>query len=95
MVRGSFINAGFFLQAKSAVLGEKLAAPTSPSAALAVCRDMAAKYPEAVAVTAFFAVFGMVIALMKDVPDVKGDTEHDIKSFSVRQGPAAMFRFVD
>ena len=27
-------------------------------------------------VTVFFAIFGVVIALMKDVPDVKGDKEY-------------------
>jgi homogentisate phytyltransferase/homogentisate geranylgeranyltransferase len=43
--------------------------------------------------TAFFTIFSFVIALMKDVPDVKGDARNSIKSFSVRKGPAFMFHF--
>lgn len=91
VVRGTFINLGFFLQAKSALLGEKLPFPTSIPAVMDVFRTMASRYPESVAVATFFAVFGMVIALMKDVPDIKGDTEHDIRSFSVRVGAEKMF----
>jgi homogentisate phytyltransferase/homogentisate geranylgeranyltransferase len=41
--------------------------------------------------TVFFAVFGAVIALMKDVPDIKGDKENNIRSFSVRAGAEKMF----
>eukprot|EP00435_Cladocopium_sp_Y103_P034163 s26_g8.t1 len=36
----------------------------------------------------FFAVFGLVIALMKDVPDVLGDRANHIRSLSVRIGPS-------
>lgn len=41
---------------------------------------------------AFFGVFGLVIALMKDVPDVLGDRAHEIRSLSVRQGPARVLQ---
>lgn len=91
-MRGTLINLGFFLQAKSSVLGEKLLLPASLPAALGVCKDLASKYPEALAVASFFTVFGAVIALMKDVPDIRGDTEHNIQSFSVRMGAEKMFR---
>ena len=94
MVRGTLINLGFFLQAKSALLGESLPYPTSFSAVLGVFRTLASRYPESVAAATFFSVFGMVIALMKDVPDIKGDTEHNIRSFSVRVGAEKMFRYV-
>lgn len=40
----------------------------------------------------FFAVFGLVIALMKDVPDVLGDRANHIRSLSVRIGPAKALR---
>jgi len=40
----------------------------------------------------FFAVFGLVIALMKDVPDVLGDRANHIRSLSVRLGPAKALR---
>jgi len=35
----------------------------------------------------FFAIFGSVIALMKDVPDIAGDEKNNIRSLSVRLGP--------
>ena len=50
------------------------------------------KYPESLAVTTFFAIFGLVIAIMKDVPDIEGDKKYNISSFSVRKGAKSMFR---
>ena len=82
IVRGSLVNMGFFLQAKSQVLGESL-----PSLGYA-CR----RYPESVLLTTFFAIFGVVIAFMKDVPDVEGDKKFSIPSFSVKLGAPKMFR---
>ena len=82
IVRGSLVNMGFFLQAKTQMLGEVL-----PSFG-AACR----RFPESVLLTSFFAVFGIVIALMKDVPDVKGDKMNSISSFSVKLGAKKMFR---
>jgi len=43
--------------------------------------------PRAKAAAAFFAAFGLVIALMKDVPDIDGDAAADIRTLSVRVGP--------
>jgi len=40
----------------------------------------------------FFGVFGIVIALMKDVPDAHGDRIFDIRSFTVRIGQKRVFR---
>ena len=37
-------------------------------------------------------MFGIVIALMKDVPDADGDRIFDIKSFTVRIGQKRVFR---
>jgi homogentisate phytyltransferase/homogentisate geranylgeranyltransferase len=36
--------------------------------------------------------FGLVIAVMKDVPDIAGDRAHQVRSFSVRFGPRRCFR---
>jgi homogentisate phytyltransferase/homogentisate geranylgeranyltransferase len=94
VVRGSLINLGFFLQAKASVLDQTLTAPTSLATLQAFCNQAWRTYPEAVVVTSFFAVFGVVIALMKDVPDIRGDTEYKIPSFSVKLGAARMFRYV-
>jgi homogentisate phytyltransferase / homogentisate geranylgeranyltransferase len=81
IVRGSLVNFGFFAQAKATVLGST-AGPLST----------AMRFPESLLVTVFFAVFGLVIAIMKDVPDVQGDKLFEIPSFSVKKGAALMFR---
>ena len=82
IVRGTLVNMGFFLHAKVQVLGESI-----PSV-MSACR----MFPESVLLTVYFAIFGVVIALMKDVPDVKGDRMNSISSFSVKLGAANMFR---
>lgn len=82
VVRGTLINMGFYLQAKIDVIG----------ASVTSARSIIQSFPESVAATVFFAVFGLVIALMKDVPDIKGDTVYKIKSFSVRLGALRIFR---
>lgn len=41
----------------------------------------------------FFVVFGIVIALLKDVPDIRGDRVYGIGTIAVRAGPHAVFRF--
>ena len=76
------MNIGFYLQAKQQVLQHRI---PSVIAGLKM-------YPECSLATVFFAVFGMVIAMMKDVPDVKGDTIHGIPTFSVKLGTRNAFR---
>jgi homogentisate phytyltransferase/homogentisate geranylgeranyltransferase len=83
VVRGAIVNIGYYLHAKMAVLGYDI-----PNVATGL-----AWFPEIIPVTLFFAVFGCVIALMKDIPDITGDAIHNIHSFSVRYGPEAMFRY--
>lgn len=39
----------------------------------------------------FMLAFSVVIALFKDIPDVKGDSAAGVATFSVRHGPAAIF----
>nr|KYP47441.1 hypothetical protein KK1_030900 [Cajanus cajan] len=41
--------------------------------------------------TTLMGFFSSVIALFKDIPDIKGDQIFDIKSFSVRFGKKRMF----
>lgn len=83
VVRGSLVNLGFFFQAKIDILNENI-----PSIAAAI-----SKFPESIYLTAFFAIFGVVIAIMKDTPDVVGDQKFNIPSFSVKLGASRMFRF--
>ena len=83
VVRGSLVNLGFFFQAKIDILNENI-----PTIAAAI-----SKFPESVYLTTFFAIFGVVIAIMKDTPDVAGDQKFNIPSFSVKLGASRMFGF--
>jgi len=80
-VRGFIINAGFFAHAKYAVFGEPVGSvlyhlTNNPACTLS---------------SIFFGVFGIVIALMKDVPDVVGDEQAKVRTFSVRVGQKRIF----
>jgi homogentisate phytyltransferase/homogentisate geranylgeranyltransferase len=80
-VRGTIINAGFYAHAQAAAFGN--AAATSLKCILNDKRCMLS--------SAFFCIFGIVIALMKDVPDAVGDELHEIRTFSVRVGRRRIF----
>jgi len=82
IVRGSIVNLGFYFQAKCKLIGSDYF-----YSFFNACKA----YPEAILLTSFFAIFGLVIAIMKDVPDIKGDQLFDIPSFSVQQGSKKMF----
>lgn len=79
-VRGAVINAGFFAHAKAAAFGQTSSVMeyllTDPRCSLS---------------SLYFAIFGVVIALMKDVPDVKGDALSNVRTFSVRLGQKRIF----
>lgn len=81
-VRGAVINAGFFAHAKAAAFGD-------PTASIVSCM---LNDPRCLASTVFFGVFGIVIALMKDVPDVMGDRIANIRTFSVKIGQNGVFQ---
>uniref|UniRef100_A0A0G4HMD4 Uncharacterized protein n=1 Tax=Chromera velia CCMP2878 TaxID=1169474 RepID=A0A0G4HMD4_9ALVE len=78
-VRGGVINLGFFWHALEAVAGTSMSLSE-------VLGD-----PRALFSTLFFTFFGAVIALVKDVPDVRGDSLSGIRSFSVRVGQQRVF----
>ena len=80
-VRGAIINASFFAHAMAAVFHQ-------PSATVLSCLR---NDPRCLFSSIFFGIFGIVIALMKDVPDVLGDATSNVRTFSVRIGPARMF----
>lgn len=81
-VRGTLINASFFAHAQAAAFGV-------PSATVWNCLLTNAR---CLCSSLFFCVFGLVIALMKDVPDVLGDQVSNVRTFSVRVGPVRIFR---
>ena len=55
-----------------------------------IIRDPKCRY-----VSFFYAVFGTVIALMKDVPDIKGDLQNNVRSYSVRKGASRIFKMAN
>lgn len=87
-VRGSLVNLGFFLQAKTAVMGIPVG-----NSLKELMMTATSQFPESVAATAFFAVFGTIIAIMKDIPDIVGDRLFSIPSFSVKLGAKRVFDF--
>ncbi len=49
-------------------------------------------WPRAFGLALFFFGFGLVIALYKDIPDLTGDSQFGIRTFTVRLGARAVFR---
>ncbi|CAJ1957222.1 unnamed protein product [Cylindrotheca closterium] len=79
-VRGAVINAGFFAHAKAAAFGQTT-----------TVMDCLVGDRRCLLSSLYFAIFGVVIALMKDVPDVKGDALSNVRTFSVRLGQKRVF----
>lgn len=88
-VRGTIINAGFYSHALSSAFSSSTTGAAA-TAGVGVLNCLANEWKCKFS-SAFFAVFGIVIALMKDVPDHKGDRIFNIRSFTVRLGPKRVF----
>mmetsp|Transcript_1307 Transcript_1307/g.2164 ORF Transcript_1307/g.2164 Transcript_1307/m.2164 type:complete len:435 (-) Transcript_1307:519-1823(-) len=86
-VRGTIINAGFYSHALSAAFSSTKEAAAGFGVLHCLLNDWKCAFS-----SLFFGVFGIVIALMKDVPDADGDRIFDIKSFTVRIGQKRVFR---
>lgn len=81
VVRGTLINVGFYQHAISTLSSR------APQTILSCLFD-----PRCALSSLYFGLFGIVIALMKDVPDVRGDALMKIQSFSVRIGQQRIFK---
>ncbi|KAJ8612232.1 hypothetical protein CTAYLR_002938 [Chrysophaeum taylorii] len=81
VIRGAMINACFFQHAAATAFDGTTFAPRSP-------RDAHLGL-----VVGFFGIFGVAIALMKDVPDTAGDARFKITTLSTRVGRPAVFKF--
>ncbi|MEA2171549.1 MAG: homogentisate phytyltransferase / homogentisate geranylgeranyltransferase [Solirubrobacteraceae bacterium] len=77
--------------------------PVAASASISVVRSLVVnlgvalhfsdRVPDAVwALTVFVIPFSFAIAVLKDVPDADGDSQFDIRTFTVRLGGRAAFR---
>lgn len=86
-VRGAIINASFYAHAKAAATAGLTNAPGAATTVWGCLATDRACFLSSL----FFGVFGLVIALMKDVPDVVGDRLANVKTFSVRLGQAQVF----
>ena len=75
-VRGALVNVCFFLHARAHAFSDL--GRSAAEAHLGV-------------VVAFFALFGVGIALLKDVPDTAGDERFDIPTLSTKIGRTAVF----
>ena len=80
-VRGAILNVGFYSHALVAAFGGSTTNFLTTLKTDKKCQ----------LVSLFFGTFGVVIALMKDVPDTEGDKKENIRTLSVRIGRAKMF----
>lgn len=79
-VRGVVVNLGFFAHFRqwlSQVPASQWLSSAFP--------------PEVWALTAFVVLFALVIALFKDIPDIEGDRQFQIRTLTVRLGPEVVF----
>lgn len=97
-VRAVMVQLGFFmhmrhalgLPAFSAAAAAAATSSSSSSQVATLAASLAAQRPLCFTV-AFMLLFSVVIALFKDLPDIKGDTAAGVRTFSVRHGPATVF----
>jgi homogentisate phytyltransferase/homogentisate geranylgeranyltransferase len=82
-VRGTIINASFFAHAQAYAFGQL----TTSGVIQCLLSDTKCTLS-----SLFFCVFGIVIAMMKDVPDVLGDRAFQVKTLSVQIGQERVFR---
>lgn len=54
--------------------------------------ETAVPWPFVLLLAFFFFGFGLVIALYKDIPDLAGDRQFGIRTFTVRMGPERVFQ---
>ena len=80
-VRGVIVNLGFFAHFRQG-LGSKNAF-SAPWQAIP---------PEVWALTVFVVLFAFAIAVFKDIPDIEGDRQFQVRTLTVRLGPRFVFR---
>ena len=95
MVRGIILHFGFYQHASDVAVSclfPKLSERLVPFFDFKILQNIDFfQNKKCVMLTLFFTLFSFVIALMKDVSDIKGDARNSIKSFSVQKGPPFMF----
>jgi len=79
-VRGLLVNLGFYLHLKTSLLQACAKSLTGPLLS-----------PLSLYAASFFVIYGILIALMKDIPDIRGDKYYHIRTFAVRVGARRLF----
>ncbi|NEP56422.1 MAG: homogentisate phytyltransferase [Symploca sp. SIO2G7] len=74
-VRGAIVNLGLFLHFSWVLQGGTVMMPT----------------PAVWALTLFILVFTFAIAIFKDIPDMEGDKQYNITTFTIRLGKPVVF----
>lgn len=74
-VRGAIVNLGLFFHFSSVLQAEKNIIPT----------------PSVWTLTVFIVVFTFAIAIFKDIPDMEGDKQYNITTFTLQLGKQAVF----
>ena len=77
-VRGIIVNLGFFGHFRHWLQPEFIPWRSQP--------------PEVWALTAFVVIFSFAIAIFKDIPDLEGDRQFQVRTLTVRLGPRFVFR---
>jgi homogentisate phytyltransferase / homogentisate geranylgeranyltransferase len=90
-VRAVAVQLGFFLHVKHAVAVAAAAGAAAAAAPPVVAAAAASGGAPLVFAVSFMALFSVVIALFKDLPDVAGDKANGIATFSVRFGTPRVF----
>lgn len=92
-VRGTIINVGFMAHSLATCFSGGGGAAAAAAAGVIGGSTLTLPFRNLKCglATLYFAIFGSVIALMKDVPDLVGDKVHNIRSFAVRLGPKRVF----
>jgi homogentisate phytyltransferase / homogentisate geranylgeranyltransferase len=100
-VRGLLINSCFYMHsaagasagASTSFARTSIPAMLAPSSLFASASTALASLPPLVSFScAFFVLFGIVIAFLKDIPDVEGDLKFAIRTFSVQFGTRTVLR---
>ena len=79
-VRGAIVNLGLFLH-----FSQKLPNPGNFGIIPPII-------PEVWALTLFVLVFTFAIAIFKDIPDIEGDRQYNITTFTIQLGTLAVFK---
>jgi len=90
-VRAVLVQFGFFFHARQALAGSVGMAGMESMTSVTSMTSMATSNQAFYFATAFMFIFSIVIALFKDIPDVRGDKLNKMNTFTVRLGARRVF----